>query len=133
MRRLLLVDKYVLVGLIHRSEAARAGADDRGCALAVLQGDFKARLQERLVSRGGGILRIAVGQKYGFGFAMDFGIEIADLGPNANIQVLEREALDRPYAAFALLYRGPKLFGAGADCRNHARSGNGDPAPLAVY
>ena len=85
MRCLFLVDKYVLVGLVHRGEAARAGADDRSRALAVFEGNFKARLQERLVSRGGGILRIAVGQKYGFGFAMDFGIEIADLSPNANI------------------------------------------------
>ena len=132
MRRLLLVDENVLVGFFHRGEAARAGADDRGRALAILEGDIETRLLERFARGGARILRIAVGEKKGFGFALGSRIEIADLAPDPDIQVLQVHALYRPDAAFSLLYRRPELGHACPQRRNHARSGNSDAARLAV-
>ena len=46
---------------------------------------------------------------------MDSGIEIADLAADRNIQVVERDALNRADAAFPPLYRRPKLFGPRAN------------------
>ena len=85
MRRFLLVNENIFIGLFERRETARARANDRSGALSILEGCFKARLLDGFGGGGARILRKAIGQDDGLAFAALSRVEIANLASDLDI------------------------------------------------
>ena len=132
MRRFLFVNENIFIGLFERREAARARANDRGGALAILEGCFKARLPDGFVGGGARILRKAIGQHDGLAFAALSRVEIANLASDLDIEVLQGEAFDGTDPMRAGFDGVPEFLDARADARHDAHARDGDAAPLAV-
>ena len=113
--------------LLQLVDAADAGAEHHGDAIAVLVGHFQAGLGQRLVGRHDGVLHEALeAARLLLGQAVLDTVEVAHLAGNVHLVLARIEALDGLNAALAPHERLPQRLNAHAGRRHRAHAGDDD-------
>ena len=113
--------------LLQLVDAADAGAEHHGDAIAVLVGHFQAGLGQRLVGRHDGVLHEALeATRLLLGQAVLDAVKVAHLAGDVHLVLARIEALDGRDAAAALHERLPQRLGAHTGRRHRAHAGDDD-------